>query len=176
MPRNIKGKIIAEYKSTNKPMEFLVFPHKQIRALVIYSYLRDSDYKGIVVLSCGNASRALKEVYKYDNFDIITPKSTHWFSNEEIAKKWFGYFDATSGHLPLWLMVRIAESFRLYLGELNNKRYYVPTGSGETIICLKIAYPNKDFIAVYNLNNATKYEKYAPLNKVVSALFKIYGK
>jgi hypothetical protein len=48
----------------------------------------------------------------------------------------------------------------------------VPTGSGETIICLRLAYPDVVFKPVYGLDRSTKFEEDAPLNGVVQVLFK----
>jgi hypothetical protein len=47
---------------------------------------------------------------------------------------------------------------------------YVPSGSGETLVCLKLAYPEKKFIAVYNLDAATEYSPRCPLNDFVKVM------
>jgi hypothetical protein len=53
----------------------------------------------------------------------------------------------------------------------------VPTGSGETILCLKLAFPHIQFVAEYdNSNPATEYSADAPLSTIVSAVFDIYRK
>lgn len=156
----------------------LVFPHKQLRAQVIYAHAKEAGYKGIVVLSCGNASKALQEVAG-DSMEVVAPEPEHWLTHEEIAQTYPGYFDATSGHLPLWLMVRIAAHFKAWFdqrGGLERGRYTVPTGSGETITCLLLAYPNTfdhTFTALYNFNKGSQYEPLAPLNQVVETLFEI---
>jgi hypothetical protein len=99
-----------------------------------------------------------------------------WWMPEEIHKIWPDLFDATSGHLPVPLLARIAEAFRGYLGELPAKRYDVPTGSGETITCLRIAYPRVRFTAVYNLNAATLYDDRAPMDTLVEAMgVRVFG-
>lgn len=153
----------------------LTFPNKQIRAAVIAGYVRAYGQNRVVCFSCGNASRALKEI----GLEVIDVSSQgdlmprDWWTPEKIAKVWPDSFDATSGHLPLFLMQRIGEHFRTHLGPLHEPAYEVPTGSGETILCLKFAYPDKRFIAVYNLDDATHFEPSAPLNPVVRALFEV---
>ena len=154
-------------------MKTLEFPNKKIRAEVIKEYVVKAGYKGVVAFSCGNATKALREVGLRvidisPNGELIANK---WWEPYEIANIFEGYFDATSGHLPLFLMIKIAKEFKKYLGELPDWHYRVPTGSGETIICLKMAYPDKYFFAVYNLNEATKYNKEAPLNFIIDNLF-----
>ena len=92
-----------------------------------------------------------------------------WWTPEAIHRAWPDLFDATSGHLPLPLMIRIAGAFKDYLGpqpySLN-----IPTGSGETILALSLAYPGLQFVSVYNLDDATKYQPEAPLNNIVNTL------
>lgn len=150
---------------------------KKIRAKVIKRYIEEAEYKGVVCFSCGNASRALNEA-GINTLDI-SPQgdlraTKKWWTPQEIHRIWPDLFDATSGHLPLALMVKISEEYRKYLGKLDKSIYEVLTGSGETIICLSIAYPSKKFIAVYdNKNNATKYESKAPLNSVVKTYYMI---
>lgn len=96
-----------------------------------------------------------------------------WWSPAEIRRIFDTSFDATSGHLPLSLMVDIAAAFHQYLGDLPKEEYVIPTGSGETIICLRIAYPKKRFIAVYNIGQGTEYDARSPLTPVVAALFPV---
>ncbi len=153
----------------------LTFPNKAIRAAVIAGYVRAYGQNRVVCFSCGNASRALKDV-GLDVIDIsrqgdLSPRD--WWTPERIAKVWPDHFDATSGHLPLFLMERLGEAFKLHLGPLHDAIYEVPTGSGETILCLRIAYPAKTFVAVYNLDDATRFEPSAPLNNVIRALFEV---
>lgn len=156
-----------------KKINLLKFPHKKIRAEVIKEFLADKDYKGVVCFSCGNASRELKKVGL--NVIDISPTgdlvSIKWFQPSQVKKMFTDYFDGTSGHLSMELMLKVAEAYKKYLGELPNTNY-VPTGSGETLVCLKLAYPEKDFIAVYNINSATDYSSNAVLNKLVECLAK----
>ena len=154
-------------------MELLQIENKKIRAQVIKEYLQDKNYDGVVCFSCGNATRELKAVGLNvidisPNGDFIPNK---WFKPSEVHKVFPTYFDATSGHLSIELMLLIGEAFKQALGDIPQVNY-VASGSGETLTCLKLAYPEKDFIAVYNLNDATKYEEQATLNTLVKVLSK----
>lgn len=152
--------------------KLLKFPHKQIRSKVIQEYI-EGTYDRVLCFSCGNAGRALEElnleVLHIGEEGILNPNK--WFTLKEINHRFNNYFDATSGHLNIELMQMIGEEFKKYLGELPQTNY-IPTGSGETLVCLKLAYPNKDFIAVYNLGKETEYNENAPLNKLVELLSK----
>ena len=152
--------------------DLLRFPHKKIRAEVIKEYMEKADYKKAVCFSCGNAARALEdagiEVLHIGAAGDLIPMK--WYTQAEIKKVFPDYFDATSGHLPMELMLKIAERFQRYLGFEMPAIVYVPTGSGETIVCLKLAYPEKRFVAVYDLDKATEYDEQAPLNKLVELL------
>ena len=150
--------------------DLLTFPHKKIRSKVIKEYIK-GDYDKIVCFSCGNAARALEEenldVLHIGEEGVLTPNV--WFSIKDIRHFFDSYFDGTSGHLSIDLMQMIGEAYKDYLGELPD-HVYLPTGSGETLVCLKMAYPNTDFIAVYNIGKETEYSEYAPLNKLVELL------
>lgn len=150
--------------------ELLKFPHKMIRSGVIRKYIGGNRDK-VVCFSCGNAARALAneglDVLHIGEEGVLTPNK--WFSQREIAY-WFGdYFDGTSGHLSVELMQIIGEAYKEFLGDLP-ELVYLPTGSGETLVCLKMAYPNTDFVAVYNLGKETEYNENAPLNRLVELL------
>lgn len=149
----------------------LRFEHKKIRANVIKDYIGVNT--PVICFSCGNASRELKLAGL--NVLDISPTgdllALRWFTINEIKQKFNGYFDATSGHLDITLMGLIGKAYKEILGDLPNP-CYVPTGSGETLVCLKLAYPQIDFIAVYNLDYATEYSKDAPLNDLVKVLAK----
>lgn len=152
-------------------MKTLEFPNKQIRAQAIKEYLPLTGKTKVVCFSCGNATRALinagvKTLAIAPEGDFI---ANRWFTQAEIASMFPDYFDATSGHLPMELMKEIGARFKNYLGTLDGE-YMVPTGSGETIVCLKLAYPGVKFYAKYNLNEATEYSIYAPLNEMVEIM------
>lgn len=152
--------------------QLLKFEHKRIRAEVIKEYLKDKSYKGVVCFSCGNASSELKKVGLNvidisPNGDFIPNK---WFKPSEVHELFKNYFDATSGHLTMELMNKIADRFYAELNGILDDINYVPTGSGETLVCLKLAFPDKKFVAVYNLDAATKYDENAVLNNLVKVL------
>lgn len=154
-------------------VNLLQLENKKIRSEVIKEYLKDKNYKGVVCFSCGNASRELKNVGL--NVIDISPTGdlipNKWYKPSEVYEIFKDYFDATSGHLSIELMQLIGEAYKNILGELP-KINYIPSGSGETLVCLKLAYPNKDFIAVYNLDKATEYNENATLNNLVKILAK----
>jgi hypothetical protein len=50
---------------------------------------------------------------------------------------------------------------------VQGQAYQVPTGSGETIVCLRQAFPESLFLPVYNISAGTQYNPQAPLNKQV---------
>lgn len=66
-------------------------------------------------------------------------------------------------------MMRIADAYRRELGELHAQRYLVPTGSGECIVCLRWAYPDKLFTPVVDGTSATGRDPRTPLYKVAWA-------
>lgn len=134
--------------------------------------MQKAGYRGCVCFSCGNASRALKKqgLFVVDIAPEGALDAKEWWAPAQIHKAWPDLFDATSGHLPMPLMNEIAAAFKVFLGNLPEPSYKVPTGSGETIVCLSLAYPDTDFVPIYNLDAATQYEPKAPLNKLVELL------
>jgi len=150
--------------------KYLTFPHKQIRAEAIKKYIKGLNKK-VICFSCGNAAEALEN----EGLDVLhigehgVLDANVWFSQQSIGYLFPDYFDATSGHLNMELMLIIAMRYKEYLGELSSP-VYLPTGSGETLVCLKLVYPEVDFVAVYNLGPETEYSEYAPLNPLVRAL------
>jgi len=150
----------------------LRFPAKVIRAQIIEHHVRTAGYRGCVCFSCGNASAALRGrgLYVVDVSPSGMLAATRWWQPEEIKRCWHDLFDATSGHLPAYLMARIAEAYRAHLGALSDTIYDVPTGSGETIICLRWAYPGTNFRPVVDDTPATARHPQAPLLRVAGAL------
>ena len=153
------------------PNELLIFPHKRIRARIIKSYMERHGLTRAVCFSCGHASDELRAagidtLAVAPNGDL---EARRWFSQGDIRRAFSGYFDATSGHLPAELMQEIGAAYREYLGALDGL-VYVPCGSGETLVCLKMAYPRNNFVAVYNIDEATEYNAGAALNALVEAL------
>ena len=149
----------------------LTFPErKQIRAKVIAAYVREAGYRGVVAFSCGNAAAALRDeglvVVEVGPMGGLRPGK--WWRPAEVHQCWPDLFDATSGHLPIPLMLDIAWAFRKHLGDLPGGGYEVPTGSGETIVCLRWAYPAISFTPIYGMGAGAKYEVEAPLNQIVA--------
>jgi hypothetical protein len=144
---------------------------KKIRAQVIALYLRAHGSNRCVCLTCGNAAKALREegvqvieVGKNGPIDANT-----WLTFQEIAAIWPDTFDATSGHLPWPIMQRIAYNMPDVIMR-DNQPLYLPTGSGETLVCLKLHNPHTRIVAVYNLDASTTYNPGAPLNALVALL------
>lgn len=162
---------------------FLDFPDRKIlRSLILSKYIIVSGFPGVVIFSCGNASATLEKYLPKSTgfvFLNISPNghiapTGKWWTPEEIRQVWPTFFDATSGHLPIPLMARMAqevkENAREWLSMVPEagKVYGVPTGSGETILILRWAFPNSRFIPIYNISPGTKHEPNAPLNFLVN--------
>lgn len=142
---------------------------KRIRAKVVKEYLDNLGSNRCVCFTSGNCSKELKKlglnVIAIGNEQDLSPNK--WFEFIEIGK--FGYFDATSGHLPLPLMLDIAKRLKKRIKKLP-KKVIIATGSGETLVCLKLAFPETEFTAMYNLDHHTILNKKAPLNSLVKIL------
>lgn len=153
----------------------ILFSQKDIRSKVIVDYYgRDVKY---ICFSSGNAVAELKKlgvaVFGCGDYEGADYKPDRWFTQKEIAETFPSMVDVTCGHLPIELMSRLASAYKERLGELDtDEPYTVMTGSGETIVCFKMAYPNVEFIAQYNMDSHTKYNKEAPLNKLVELVAK----
>ena len=123
---------------------------KRIRAAVIREYMERNGIATAVCFSCGNASRALRDagVRVLDISPSGDLEARRWFTQEEIRRLWPTCFDATSGHLPADLMLEIAARLRQrYEGEfLPGNGYKVAAGSGETALCLAVAFPDCVFV------------------------------
>jgi hypothetical protein len=147
-------------------------PTKTIRARLVADEVEDAGWRGVVCFSCGNASRALKEAVPYvvavaPGGDLVAAR---WWTPAEVHRAWPDLLDATSGHLPAHLMIELSTALRDHVGQLREPAYRVPTGSGETIVCLRMAYPGTTFVAVYDDNDpATLYDYRAPLVALVKA-------
>lgn len=150
----------------------LIFPAKKIRAEVIRAYVERAGYRGVVCFSCGNATRALRDagLYVVDVAPGGSLQAGRWWDAAEIRRAWPDLLDATSGHLPAPLLREIAAAFKAHLGDLRGYYHEIPTGSGETLVCLAMAYPGHKFRPVYGQSDATQYEPQAPLNDLVLAL------
>lgn len=150
---------------------------KHERALVIRQHLTAARLPHrVLCLTCGNAAEALRRV----GVDVVEvgPKGllvpSGWLSAADIAFTWPGLFDATSGHLQVGMMHQLGLRLRRLLGDhLPSLR--VPSGSGETVVALALAYPEHRFTAVYGGGPATSWNAKAPLNPLVAALCDVEG-
>jgi len=144
---------------------------KKIRAEVIKQYLNALGTSKCVCFTCGNAGMFLKEV----GLDVITVgdnellKPVRWFSLEEIENT-FKCFNATSGYLNMVLIDRIAKKMRETIGNLEHEHYFVPTGSGETLLVLTLAYPDKFFFPLREGTPETQFDEGNPLNSFIEAI------
>ena len=152
-------------------MNLFRFDNKGLRAVAIAYYMRTNGYDKAVCFSCGNASRALKQC----GIDVLDVSPTgdlqalRWFTIGEVHRHFPTHFDATSGPLPMDCMKEVAWWYKGKLKSIPDK-INLPTGSGETLVCLKMAFPESHITAVYDLDDATRYEKDAPLNPLVLAM------
>ena len=153
---------------------------KALRADVVREYCREAGISRVVVFSCGEAATRLAAL-RDPTFDVLTVApggdldTEHWWRPERIASAFPDRFDATSGHLPMPAMRRLADRLRDYLGPLRGGPYIVPTGSGETLVALALAYPHARWIAEYNTSPGTQYDHAAPRNPLVRALAETTG-
>lgn len=150
---------------------------KHERALLIRDHLRDAHLPWrVLCLTCGNAAAALRgvglQVVEVGPRGPLVP--SRWLEPAEVAFMWPGLFDATSGHLSVGMMVQLGQRLRQLLGDdLPSLR--VPTGSGETVVALALAYPEHRFTACYGRDTATQWNAKAPLNPLVAALCDVEG-
>lgn len=155
------------------------FPRKRLRSEAVSDYCRRAQIRRVVLISCGNASNALRE-HESDLLTVtaIAPRDApfqpgRWLYPSDIARAFPGQLDATPGHLPFPLMLEIADLYKRYLewnGFNEEVEYTVPTGSGETVCCLALAFPHTPFVADYTRGDGTGYDPDAPLNRAVELL------
>lgn len=146
----------------------LVVPQKRYRATVIASWMARSGYTQAVCFTCGNAAYALRDA----GVDVLEvgPRGelvpTDWWTPSRVRRVWPDRFDATPGHLPLHLMIDTANAIRQQEPRPEFGAYSVPTGSGETILCVKLAWPELSLLPVFDLPGLeaeTRYDPDAPL-------------
>lgn len=154
----------------------IAYKAKRIRAKVIARYMKRNGFERCVCFSCGNACDAL--IAEGLDCIAIAPerdlRAERWWTLEEIRKTFPTAFDATSGHLPVDVLLDVADEFRSEFASLfcDGSEYIVPTGSGETIVCLKLAFPQTSFRAEWERGvPALEPEQLAPLFRVVQAFF-----
>jgi len=152
--KRVDGKVITRYVGKSSPTKSKFSVFNSLVLLLIFIGVAGAMYY------------LLQPVDVSPTGDLIP---VHWWTPAEIRRAWPDLFDATSGHLPMPLMVAFAIALKDELGELPPADVYqVPTGSGETITALRWAYSNKEFQPLYGESVATAFEKKAPLNMVVA--------
>lgn len=147
---------------------------KDIRAKVIKKHLDAIGTNKCICFTCGNATISLRShginvISIGDNEELKTNK---WWTYSEI-QKYFGLFDATSGHLPLPLINDISIQVRDKLNSMIkdiDEIIDIPTGSGESLLIMCMAFPKKRFRSIRLNNKETVYNIDAPLNHLVEYL------
>lgn len=140
---------------------------KRLRARIIADYMNAAGIERCLCFSCGNASRALKQVLPPSA--VLEPAvNGKWWTVEEIAQTWPEHFDATSGHLSVPLMAKLAQCLKRECGVLHGD-HQVPTGSGETLLALSIAYPDVRFIPVQDGSKSTEWHEQSPLYSFIQS-------
>lgn len=145
---------------------------KQIRADWIAQYCKMAGYLGISCLTCGTTGIALITACRKEGLECrVFSNPRRWWGNADfIEYNGSQFFDATSGHIPLFMICKLGILYRSYLGDTQAETITVPTGSGETAISLRIAYPDKIIVAQYGESAEIKREGDAVLNAAVDAL------
>ncbi|MBW2006016.1 MAG: hypothetical protein JRI72_15725 [Deltaproteobacteria bacterium] len=138
---------------------------KIIRAEVIMDRL-PAGTKRIICLSCGNASKALKETIKSVPVISVDPRSPVQATRElTIDELWqfFGpdSFNATSGYLPLDWVEAIGQRLIPYVPKAD--KYFIPCGSGETLMALSFFIPLAQMVGV--TANYPPIEMIGPLSR-----------
>lgn len=154
------------------------FSPKEARAILLLRHATETKARGIVCFSSGNAGRALQHFAQGTGMPVLhigpqgSMQTPYWHSVGDIALLWPGWLDCTSGHLPVPLMAALGRSYASIIGPLDHKDgYEVMCGSGETLVCLALAYPKVKFDAVYDdADHATRYDEANPLNGLVARL------
>ena len=150
-------------------MKLMKYPFKKWRSLALTNLYPNTK---MVCFTSGNAGKYLRkfgaDVLCIGPHEDLVPN--RWFSVSEIRQMFPDRLDVTSGHLSISDMKLIGLTYKAMLGELPNDILYIPSGSGETLVSLKLAYPEKEFVAVYNLDEHTEFSDNAPLNDLVELL------
>jgi len=155
----------------------LRFPAKTLRATVVRDWMVRAGVARAVCFTCGNAGWALVQA----GVDVLCVGAGcglvpgRWWTQAQIRAAWPARLDATSGHLPVELLLLLGEAYRAHIGpDLPSLR--VPSGSGETVVALALAYPGADLVAVYDDRQPeTTYHPEAPLTPLVRRLCAVEG-
>ena len=148
---------------------------KATRARLIAEHLGHPAEPRVVCFTSGNAGEQLRQLELQPV--CVGPaemlSTCHWWTPAEVRAAWPGHFDATSGHLPMHLMVQLGQELRHQLGELPPAAA-VLTGSGETILALSWACPGTELVAVVNADEHTLHHAQMPLASSVAAACEVW--
>jgi len=146
-------------------MQLLEFDFKRLRAEAIRDYLTMyGPAPDVICCTCGNSAKALRDVGLYvveiGSGPNALLRPTRWLTPADIRALWPGMFDATSGHLPLPLYVEIVDRLRRECSHWSSAgAVIVPSGSGESAMLTKFAFPDLHVTARFDDNDpATTYE------------------
>ena len=147
---------------------------KEIRSSVIHQYMQQNGYNYCVCFSCGNATKAL--IKEGVSCISIAPDgdltANRWWSIAEVRKVFANAFDATSGHLSIDVMQAISKKYREAFSDIcvAGNEYVIPTGSGETVFCLSMAFPDIKFVAQWQKGEPSceMYED-APMTQIIKS-------
>jgi len=144
---------------------------KKIRSKIIKEYIKKVGINKVVCFTCGNATQFMRD----EGIDVLSLGENedlnpcYWWTQEKINKTFKNYFNATSGDLPLFLMYKIANKLKKELG--NYKSGKIKIGSGETALCLKLAFPKAKIELYRDGNKETIYSPKANLNQLLKILY-----
>ena len=164
---------------------------KNLRTRLIRQYLcpgSNPELQNVVCFTSGNAGKALidhgfKPALIGPNEDLTTDR---WWTPSEIKRLWPEHFDASPGLLPMHLMAEMADHIRKSVEgcfEPDNGRFSlntlpsiaaIPTGSGESILTLSMAFPEVRFIAVVNADCHTQFCLQGSLSGLVLRRFQVW--
>ena len=140
----------------------LKFDFKRERARLIYDFLHTGfSTPKVVLLTCGNAAQACREhamdVVELGGGPCADLAPNQWMKPGHVARLFPDRFDATSGHLPLWMLIELAKTMRvknpdaLALSDFDEKEeIYVPSGSGESAVITALAFPALRVVACFD--------------------------
>jgi hypothetical protein len=148
----------------------LVAAVKLARTYAVRDYVVAAGGVGVVCFSSGNASRLLREA-GLDVVDVsplgdLQPRG--WIS-AGLIRRWFpNRFDATCGHLPLAVMASAALILRRLTARPARWETAIPSGSGETLAILRMAFPDRRFYPTTDGTPATERDPNNPLSTILA--------
>lgn len=151
---------------------------KKIRAHVIKEYVQAIGIRKVLCFTCGATGEELRDALADTDITLLTigpneeTQAEYWYTPADIAIRFPGYFNATSGDLPMHLMVEIARRLRIVCGPQLPERN-IKLGSGETALVLALAYPRyvQSIKPYRDGSEACAYDEGATLNAIIELLF-----